>query len=237
MPSQTHWDSIFSHFPLRVSTWVPIIHTHCRTHTHTHTKSTDVSNHWAAGCGLHHRSPVAENRLLASVVLLKPSHVCFLVELTCIFLSFFCSPPPAVALVWWAAAARMTEYKLVVVGAGGVGKSALTIQLIQNHFVDEYDPTIEVWRDTCSCSTHYSRGRHLGCWGGKVKNGRLYCTLLIISSSPLNCCLVVHYFFIYVVEMHAIIQNNLYKCSTPQSLLNNIVWALLRRQLRLNKVN
>ena len=27
--------------------------------------------------------------------------------------------------------------------AGGVGKSALTIQLIQNHFVPEYDPTIE----------------------------------------------------------------------------------------------
>lgn len=41
----------------------------------------------------------------------------------------------------------MTEYKLVVVGAGGVGKSALTIQLIQNHFVDEYDPTIEVSSD------------------------------------------------------------------------------------------
>merc|ERR1712183_202455 len=37
----------------------------------------------------------------------------------------------------------MTEYKLVVVGGGGVGKSALTIQLIQNHLVDEYDPTIE----------------------------------------------------------------------------------------------
>jgi len=37
----------------------------------------------------------------------------------------------------------MSEYKLVVVGSGGVGKSALTIQLIQNHFVDEYDPTIE----------------------------------------------------------------------------------------------
>jgi len=37
----------------------------------------------------------------------------------------------------------MTEYKLVVVGDGGVGKSALTIQLIQNHFVEEYDPTIE----------------------------------------------------------------------------------------------
>ncbi|WFD22568.1 hypothetical protein MEQU1_001240 [Malassezia equina] len=35
------------------------------------------------------------------------------------------------------------EYKLVVVGGGGVGKSALTIQFSQNHFVDEYDPTIE----------------------------------------------------------------------------------------------
>ncbi|KAM7537961.1 hypothetical protein Aperf_G00000077769 [Anoplocephala perfoliata] len=37
----------------------------------------------------------------------------------------------------------MPEYKLVVVGAGGVGKSALTIQLTQNLFVHEYDPTIE----------------------------------------------------------------------------------------------
>ncbi|EHB18565.1 GTPase NRas [Heterocephalus glaber] len=37
----------------------------------------------------------------------------------------------------------MTVYKLVVVGAGSVEKSALTIELIQNHFVDEYDPTIE----------------------------------------------------------------------------------------------
>eukprot|EP01127_Copromyxa_protea_P009750 TRINITY_DN2319_c0_g1_i1.p1 TRINITY_DN2319_c0_g1~~TRINITY_DN2319_c0_g1_i1.p1 ORF type:complete len:189 (+),score=47.71 TRINITY_DN2319_c0_g1_i1:46-612(+) len=37
----------------------------------------------------------------------------------------------------------MTEYKCVIVGGGGVGKSALTIQLIQGHFVDEYDPTIE----------------------------------------------------------------------------------------------
>ena len=36
----------------------------------------------------------------------------------------------------------MIEYKLVIVGGGGVGKSALTIQLI-NHYVDEYEPTIE----------------------------------------------------------------------------------------------
>ncbi|KAI9095537.1 small GTPase superfamily [Phlyctochytrium arcticum] len=44
------------------------------------------------------------------------------------------------------AAARgnlVREYKIVVVGGGGVGKSALTIQFIQSQFVDEYDPTIE----------------------------------------------------------------------------------------------
>ncbi len=28
-------------------------------------------------------------------------------------------------------------------GAGGVGKSALTVQFTQHHFVEEYDPTIE----------------------------------------------------------------------------------------------
>lgn len=35
------------------------------------------------------------------------------------------------------------EYKLAVIGGGGVGKSALTVQFIQNVFVTEYDPTIE----------------------------------------------------------------------------------------------
>ncbi|ELU18845.1 hypothetical protein CAPTEDRAFT_226757 [Capitella teleta] len=35
------------------------------------------------------------------------------------------------------------SYKLVVVGGGGVGKSALTIQFIQSYFVRDYDPTIE----------------------------------------------------------------------------------------------
>lgn len=35
------------------------------------------------------------------------------------------------------------EYKIVVAGGGGVGKSALVIQLCQCHFIEEYDPTIE----------------------------------------------------------------------------------------------
>ncbi|CAI4232853.1 unnamed protein product [Auanema sp. JU1783] len=33
--------------------------------------------------------------------------------------------------------------RIVVVGGGGVGKSALTIQFIQQYFVQDYDPTIE----------------------------------------------------------------------------------------------
>merc|ERR1711997_984740 len=47
-------------------------------------------------------------------------------------------------------AERMTDrahlnqaYKIVVVGGGGVGKSAITIQFIQSYFVTDYDPTIE----------------------------------------------------------------------------------------------
>jgi GTPase SAR1 family protein len=44
---------------------------------------------------------------------------------------------------WLTCVQFLREYKLVVVGGGGVGKSCLTIQLIQSHFVDEYDPTIE----------------------------------------------------------------------------------------------
>nr|XP_015913471.1 ras-related protein M-Ras-like isoform X1 [Parasteatoda tepidariorum]XP_015913472.1 ras-related protein M-Ras-like isoform X1 [Parasteatoda tepidariorum]XP_042902695.1 ras-related protein M-Ras-like isoform X1 [Parasteatoda tepidariorum] len=38
---------------------------------------------------------------------------------------------------------NLTKYMLVVVGDGGVGKSALTIQFIQKLFVQDYDPTIE----------------------------------------------------------------------------------------------
>jgi len=38
---------------------------------------------------------------------------------------------------------NQNTYKLVVVGGGGVGKSAITIQFIQSYFVTDYDPTIE----------------------------------------------------------------------------------------------
>ena len=35
------------------------------------------------------------------------------------------------------------EYRIVITGSGGAGKSAFTIQYLQNHFIEEYDPTIE----------------------------------------------------------------------------------------------
>lgn len=37
----------------------------------------------------------------------------------------------------------MREYKVAILGAGGVGKSALTSQYVQGVFLEEYDPTIE----------------------------------------------------------------------------------------------
>ena len=36
-----------------------------------------------------------------------------------------------------------TEVKMVVLGAGAVGKSCMTVQLVSHHFIDFYDPTIE----------------------------------------------------------------------------------------------
>merc|ERR1719486_940185 len=37
----------------------------------------------------------------------------------------------------------LPEYRLVVLGGGGVGKSTLTIRFLTDNFLDEYDPTIE----------------------------------------------------------------------------------------------
>lgn len=38
---------------------------------------------------------------------------------------------------------RGKEYKMVIQGAGGVGKSAICVQFVSGHFVEDYDPTIE----------------------------------------------------------------------------------------------
>lgn len=38
---------------------------------------------------------------------------------------------------------NMRHFNVVVLGAGGVGKSALTVRFVQDVFVENYDPTIE----------------------------------------------------------------------------------------------
>ncbi|XP_037685078.1 ras-related protein R-Ras2-like [Choloepus didactylus] len=57
------------------------------------------------------------------------------------------SPPAAHVPGAWPRAggdgSGQEKYRLVVVGGGGVGKSALTIQFIQSYFVTDYDPSIE----------------------------------------------------------------------------------------------
>jgi Ras-related protein Rap-2C len=37
----------------------------------------------------------------------------------------------------------MQEFKVVVLGSGGVGKSAITVKFVSGQFVERYDPTIE----------------------------------------------------------------------------------------------
>ncbi len=37
----------------------------------------------------------------------------------------------------------MREFKVVVLGNGGVGKSALTVRYVTGRFEEKYDPTIE----------------------------------------------------------------------------------------------
>jgi hypothetical protein len=68
---------------------------------------------------------------------------------------------------------RLPPCPLNVVRWPGVGKSALTIQFIQSHFVDEYDPTIE--GKSTHTHTHTHTHKRLGATGGgrgTVADGR-----------------------------------------------------------------
>jgi Ras family len=55
-------------------------------------------------------------------------------------------------LAYWGCVCR--PLTLALSPPPGVGKSALTIQFIQSHFVDEYDPTIEGTRHNHTAYTH-----------------------------------------------------------------------------------
>jgi len=50
------------------------------------------------------------------------------------------------------------DIKLVVLGSGGVGKSALTVQFVQSLYVEKYDPTIE---DSYRKLVEYDNGQYL----------------------------------------------------------------------------
>ncbi|EDL83810.1 rCG63068 [Rattus norvegicus] len=64
-----------------------------------------------------------------------------------------CSRSPEESHEAWAqckdAGRQLPEYKAVVVGASGVGKSALTIQMTHHCFVKDHDPTIQdsYWKE------------------------------------------------------------------------------------------
>ena len=54
----------------------------------------------------------------------------------------------------------MPLYKFVVLGAGGVGKSAITTQFIAQHFVEHADPTVEVCWTALAGLVLRERGRN-----------------------------------------------------------------------------
>ena len=55
----------------------------------------------------------------------------------------------------WKRNKSMREYKIVVLGSGGVGKSALTVQFVQGLFVEKYDPTVSWIHSSLSTEQHY----------------------------------------------------------------------------------
>lgn len=85
----------------------------------------------------------------------------------------------------------ITRYRLVVVGDGGVGKSAITIQYFQKLFVTNYDPTIED-----SYIQHAVIDGELCILDGKLKV--LYEFLFILYSAVIFMLLICHVHQVYL---------------------------------------
>ncbi|XP_035121778.1 ras-related protein R-Ras2 isoform X2 [Callithrix jacchus] len=84
------------------------------------------------------------------------------------------------AAAGWRDGSGQEKYRLVVVGGGGVGKSALTIQFIQSYFVTDYDPTIEdSYTKQCVIDDRAARL-------DKIKNYISTCTKYVFGGSDHN---------------------------------------------------
>ncbi|XP_027288734.1 GTPase ERas-like [Cricetulus griseus] len=72
-----------------------------------------------------------------------------------------CARSPEESYEAWAqcknAGRKLPEYKVVVFGASGVGKSALTIQMTHHCFVKEHDPTVQdcYWKEVALDNSDY----------------------------------------------------------------------------------
>lgn len=72
----------------------------------------------------------------------------------------------------------MREFKVVVLGSGGVGKSALTVQFVSGCFIEKYDPTIEdFYRKEIEVSMKYLIGSNVLCFS----HFQFFCCLCILK--------------------------------------------------------
>ncbi|CAJ0962472.1 unnamed protein product [Ranitomeya imitator] len=102
--------------------------------------SNSASGKWPPRCpSAHARHPAA--------IFLKPREagdsICERIDSTCLVPTMKHGGGVIFSSVFDKPKTIMREYKLVVLGSGGVGKSALTVQFVQGIFVEKYDPTIE----------------------------------------------------------------------------------------------
>ena len=93
---------------------------------------------------------------------------------------------------------RGREYKVVILGAGGVGKSCITTQFVMNHFVDEYDPTIEdSYRKQVVVKGIPEQSKRKGVLGGKKSARKVEVTTSGAASKKDCVCVCVCVCIIY----------------------------------------
>jgi len=103
------------------------------------------------------------------------------------------------------------EYTLVVMGAGGVGKSAITVQFIHDKFLNRYDPTVEdsyrkvmvVDGESCTLDIMDTAGQdeYKALLDQYMKNGQGF--LLVYSQTSLSSFEATDKFYNAVTRVHS----------------------------------